>query len=293
MYLAMKSVSCSKYILVFFEYSKSMTAPSGVVGCPIVSSAAGKVMAGRMRGKVALITGAGSGIGAATAKRLAAEGARVACVDRMGERAKETARVIAAAGGEAFALETDVTDAPACERMVDEVVARFSALTTLVNSAGVRPEGRDRAPAPSEWERVLNTNLSGTYLASRAALPALSTGGRGAIVNLASIYGVVGGSLSPAYAASKGAVVNLTRQMAIQWAPAVRVNCVCPGMIETPMTRALLDDPAFREAVLLKYPLQRFGQPDEVAAAILYLASDEAAFVTGIALPVDGGYTAG
>jgi NAD(P)-dependent dehydrogenase (short-subunit alcohol dehydrogenase family) len=157
----------------------------------------------------------------------------------------------------------------------------------------VRPERRDRAPAPAEWDRVVDVNLGGTYFPSRAALPALSAGGHGAIVNLASIYGLVGGSLSPAYAASKGAVVNLTRQMAMQWAPAVRVNCVCPGMIETPMTRALLDDPAFREAVLLKYPLQRFGQPDEVAAAILYLASDEAAFVTGVSLPVDGGYTAG
>src|SRR5437667_313168 len=186
MYLFMKSVSCSMYIFVFLEYSKSMTAPSGVVEHPIVSSGASKVMAGRMRGKVALVTGAGSGIGAATARRLAAEGARVACVGRMG-----------------------------------------------------------------------------------------------------------GGSLSPAYAASKGAVVNLTRQMAMQWAPGVRVNCVCPGMIETPMTRALLDDPNFREAVLLKYPLQRFGQPDEVASAILYLASDEASFVTGVSLPVDGGYTAG
>ncbi|PYN05324.1 MAG: hypothetical protein DME02_20195 [Candidatus Rokuibacteriota bacterium] len=293
MYLFMKSVICSKYIFVFFEYSKSMTAPSGVVGCPIVSSAASKVMAGRMRGKVALITGAGSGIGAETAKRLAAEGARIACVDRIGERAKETARLIGAAGGEAFALETDVTDAAACERMVDQVVARFGALTTLVNSAGVRPEKRDRAPAPAEWERVVDTNLTGTYYPSRAALPALSGAGQGAIVNLSSVYGVVGGSLSPAYAASKGAVVNLTRQMAMQWAPGVRVNCVCPGMIETPMTRALLDDPAFREAILLKYPLQRFGQPDEVASAILYLASDEAAFVTGVSLPVDGGYTAG
>src|SRR5881409_2332850 len=291
MYLLMKSVSCSMYIFVFLEYSKSMTAPSGVVEHPIVSSGASKVMAGRMRGKVALVTGAG--IGAATARRLAAEGARVACVDRMGERAKETARVISAAGGEALALETDVTDAAACERMVDQVVARFAALTTLVNSAGVRPEGRDRAPAPAEWERVVDTNLTGTYFPSRAALPALSASGHGAVVNLSSVYGMVGGSLSPAYAASKGAVVNLTRQMAMQWAPAVRVNCVCPGMIETPMTRALLDDPAFREAVLLKYPLQRFGQPDEVASAILYLASDEASFVTGVSLPVDGGYTAG
>jgi len=166
-------------------------------------------------------------------------------------------------------------------------------LTTLVNSAGVRPEGRDRAPAPVEWDRVVDTNLTGTYFPSRAALPALSASGKGAIVNLSSVYGMVGGSLSPAYAASKGAVVNLTRQMAMQWAPAVRVNCVCPGMIETPMTRALLEDPAFREAVLLKYPLQRFGQADEVASAILYLASDEASFVTGVSLPVDGGYTAG
>src|SRR2546426_1016254 len=214
MYLLMKSVSCSMYIFVFLEYSKSMTAPSGVVEHPIVSSAASKVMAGRMRGKVALITRAGSGIGAAAARRFAPQGARAARVRRPGGRARENGR------------------------------------------AG-------------------------------------SASGHGAVVNLSSVYGMVGGSLSPAYAASKGAVVNLTRQMAMQWAPAVRVNCVCPGMIETPMTRALLDDPAFREAVLLKYPLQRFGQPDEVASAILYLASDEAGFVTGVSLPVDGGYTAG
>jgi NAD(P)-dependent dehydrogenase (short-subunit alcohol dehydrogenase family) len=104
---------------------------------------------------------------------------------------------------------------------------------------------------------------------------------------------VVGGSLSPAYAASKGGVVNLTRQMALQWAPRVRINCVCPGVIETPMTAALLADPAWRETMLARHPLKRFGQPQDVAAAILYLASDDAAFVTGVALPVDGGYTAG
>src|SRR5947207_14103051 len=201
-----------------------MPDPSVVVEHPIVSSGASTVMAGRMRGKVALVTGAGSGIGAATARRLAAEGARVACVDRMGERAKETARVIRAAGGEALALETDVHDAAACERMVDQVVARFGVLTTLVNSAGVRPEGRDRAPAPAEWERVVDTNLTGTYYPSRAALPALSSSGQGAVVNLSSVYGMLGGSLSPANAPSKGAEGNRTRQMAMQSSPGVCVE---------------------------------------------------------------------
>ena len=246
----------------------------------------------RMRGKVALVTGAGSGIGRATALRLAAEGARVACVDLVFERARDTARAIEAAGGEALALQADVTDETACASMVADTLARWQTLTTLVNSAGVRGEGRDAAPPPPEWGRVLATNLTGTYLASRAALPALSATGAGAITNLASIYGLVGGSLSPAYAASKGGVVILTRQMALQYAPAVRVNCVCPGVIETPMTTPLLEEPAWREAILGRHPLKRFGRPEDVAAAILYLSSDEAAFVTGVALPVDGGYTA-
>jgi len=245
-------------------------------------------MAARMQGKVALVTGAGSGIGWATARRLAAEGARVACVDLAVDRAREAVRAITAAGGEAIAVHADVTTAADCDRMIDETLARFTRLTTLVNSAGVRPERMDRTPPPAEWERVVDTNLTGTYLASRAAYSALSASG-GAVTNLASIYGLVGGSLSPAYAASKGAVVNLSRQMAVQWAPKIRVNCVCPGVIETPMTRALLDDPAWREAILLKYPLQRFGQPDEVAKAVLFLASDDSSYMLGENLLVDGG----
>lgn len=246
----------------------------------------------RMHDKVALVTGAGSGIGRATALRLAAEGAAVACVDLAADGARETVRMIEAAGGQAVALEADVTDERVCARMVEESLARFRRLTTLVNSAGVRGERPDAAPPPPEWRRVLDANLTGTYLASRAALPALSASGAGAITNLASIFGLVGGSLSPAYAASKGGVVILTRQMALQWAPSVRVNCVCPGVIETPMTAPLLADPAWRDAMVAKHPLKRFGRPEEVAAAILYLSSDEAAFVTGVALAVDGGYTA-
>ena len=244
-----------------------------------------------MRGKVAIVTGAGSGIGKATAMRFAEEGAKVACVDLVAETAEATAKVIAGAGGDAFAVDADVTDVKACERMVKAVVARWQTLTTLVNSAGVRAEGSSSTP-PDEWRRVLGVNLDGTYFASRAALPALAASGNASITNLASIYGLVGGSLSPAYAASKGAVANLTRQMALQWAPAVRVNAVCPGVIETPMTEEPRNDPEWRAWQLDRHPLKRFGKPQEVAAAIAWLAGDDASFVTGVTLPVDGGYTA-
>ena len=237
-------------------------------------------MPGRLEGKVAVVTGAAGGIGAATVEVFQREGAKVVGVD-----------LASGAPGD-LALAADVTDAGACARMVESALARFGRLTTLVNSAGVRAERRDSTPPPEEWRRVVDVNLTGTYLASRAAVSALAASGSGSITNLASIFGLVGGSLSPAYAASKGGVVNLTRTMALTWAPRVRVNCVCPGVIETPMTAPLLADAAWRERAVRLHPLGRVGQPEEIAAAILYLASDEAAFVTGAALPVDGGYTA-
>ncbi len=247
----------------------------------------------RLKQKVALVTGAGSGIGSATAVRFATEGAQVACVDAVADAAAETARTIAGRGGEAIALIADVIDEAACARMVEQTLARFGRVTTLVNSAGIRPERPGPTPTLAEWQKVVDINLTGSYLASRAALPALAASGVGSITHIASIFGLVGGATGAAYAASKGAIVNLTRQMALEWAPKVRVNCVCPGVIETPMTAPLRADPAWAEAVMKRYPLGRFGRPEEIAAAILFLASDEAGFVTGVALPVDGGYTAG
>jgi len=247
----------------------------------------------RMQGKVALITGAGSGIGRASAQRFAVEGARVACADANAEAARETARIISTRGNESIALAVDVTNEADCAEMIARTLSRFGTLTTLINCAGVRPQRPGPSPAASEWQQVIDVNLTGSYLAARAAIPALAESGGGAIVNLGSIYGLVGGSTGPAYAASKGAIVNLTRQMALEWAPKVRVNCVCPGVIETPMTAALRADPAWADGALKRYPLGRFGQPDEIASAILFLASDEAAFITGVALPVDGGFAAG
>jgi len=246
----------------------------------------------RLKGKVALVTGAGSGLGSATAMRFAREGARVMCVDVTASAADLVARRIVEDGGEAFGRQGNITDEATCKQCVEATLERFGSLSTLVNSAGVRPRHAGPTPPTDDWRFVVDVNLTGSYLMSRAALPALQASGAGSITHMASIFGLVGGSTGAAYAASKGAIVNLTRQMAIEWAPRVRVNCVCPGVIETPMTAPLRQDPAWSAAVLKRYPLGRFGQPEEIAAAILYLASDEAAFVTGVALPVDGGYTA-
>ena len=255
-------------------------------------------MADRLKGKVALVTGAGSGIGAATATLFAQEGAAVALADLRPEPVRERVAEIAAGGAPALALAGDVARRADAERLVDATVERFGGLDILVNCAGVTPRY-----APEDWDFdqiwdwVLSVNLKGTYLMSRSATAAMQRRGGGAVVNLSSIYGLVGrpsffGTGHDPYPPSKGAIVTLTKDMANSFgAHGIRVNALCPGFIYTDMTRTLTEDPEWLRQMLAMEPLGRLGRPEEVARAALFLASDDASFITGVALPVDGGYT--
>ena len=254
----------------------------------------------RLEGKVALITGAGSGIGRATANRFAAEGASIVASDIIEVAAVETVAAIRESGGEATAIGGDVVSGDDAKAMVQAAVAAYGKLDALVNSAGV--SGRVALPDGSThedvWDRVMAVNLKGTYLVSWHAVPEMEAAGGGSIINLASIMALVGypvgmgGGFNP-YNASKGGVLQFTRNLAIDLArKSIRVNCICPGYVETNMTRPLTDNPEAYEALKERHPMGRLGQPDDIANAALFLASDESAFVTGAPLIVDGGYTA-
>ena len=253
----------------------------------------------RFAGKVALITGATSGIGAATARRLAAEGARVALVGRDAGRGEALAGEIARDGGEVAFFACDVTDEGAVNRMVEAVLERFGRVDVLVNNAGIINFGSVVDADVAEWDLLMATNVRSVFLVSRAVLPHMIAAGSGSVVNLGSNLGLVGTRGAAAYASSKGAVVNLTRAMALDHvADGIRVNCVCPGTIDTPLVqrqRVGRTEEQLRQAderLRQRHPIGRMGTPEEVAAVITFLASDEASFVTGAAYGVDGGFTA-
>jgi NAD(P)-dependent dehydrogenase (short-subunit alcohol dehydrogenase family) len=256
-------------------------------------------MAGRLRDKVALITGAGSGIGAATAVVFAQEGAKLALADLRAPDLESVAAQVKGAGGEALVMGGDVTSRADSQRLVDETVKRFGRADVLVNSAGVAPRN---APADWDWEKVwdfvMAVNMKGTFLMSRAAAEQMVKQGGGSIVNLSSIYGLVGrpreiGTGLDPYVHSKGRGAPPPRDMAVHFArEGVRVNALCPGFVYTNRTTALTDKPESRQFLEERHPMGRLGQPDEIARAALFLASDDASFVTGACLPVDGGYTA-
>ncbi len=247
----------------------------------------------RLQGKAAIVTGGGSGIGEATAVLFGREGARVVVADIRGGTAEGTAGIIRKAGGAACAVPADVTKANDVERMVQTAVQEYGRLDILVNNAGISARGDALALSEDDWDLVMDVNLKGVFLGCKYAIPEMIKGGGGAIVNTASVYALVGGSLSCVYPASKAGVVAFSKNTALQCAPnGIRVNCVCPGHIDTLQIQRLLADPETKARVLKNYPLGRFGKPLDVAYAMLFLASDEAAFITGTELVVDGGYTA-
>jgi NAD(P)-dependent dehydrogenase (short-subunit alcohol dehydrogenase family) len=250
---------------------------------------------GRLEGKVALVTGAGSGIGRETAMRFAQEGAHVCAADLRSETAEDTA---AAIGGDAIGLQLDVTSAASASAGVDAVVERFGGIDVIVNNAGVTIVGAAHELEESDWDKELAANLKGIYLVSRAAWPHLVSRGGGAILVTASIAGIWAIPADAAYCASKAGAIMLTKCMALDGAKAgIRVNCVCPGFTETPMIEGYFadqpDPEASRAFAVSIHPLGRLGKPRDIADAFVYLASDEAAWVTGTALVVDGGLISG
>jgi NAD(P)-dependent dehydrogenase (short-subunit alcohol dehydrogenase family) len=243
--------------------------------------------------KVALVTGAGSGIGRAIAYELAEAGARVVVSDIQEEGGRETVRAIAAKGGQAAFFKADTSKPSENEAMVAETVKRFGALHVAVNNAGIGGPSAPIADYPLDgWEKVIAVNLSGVFYGMRYQIPALKAAGGGSIVNMASILGQVGFRNSAAYVAAKHGVVGLTKNAALEYAPdKIRVNVVGPGFIRTPLVEKSMDAKAMK-ALEGMHPLGRLGEASEVAELVLWLASDAASFVTGSYYAVDGGYLA-
>jgi len=247
----------------------------------------------RLAGRAAIVTGAAGGIGRAIAARCAAEGAAVLIADRQRDAGEAAATAIRSAGGQAEFAATDVTSEADVRAMVDAAVARFGRLDILVNNAGIGRFVPFEQLEPGEWDRIFAVNLRAAYLACRAAVPHLKRSGHGAILNLSSQSGLQGQPMNEAYCASKAGVILFTRSLARELAPdGVRVNCICPGGTETALLRAFRRTITAAESAPASPPLGRFARPEEIAAAALFLVSDDASYVTGVALPVDGGATA-
>lgn len=250
----------------------------------------------RLKGKRALITGAGRGIGLETARLFAAEGASLALADLDASSVQTSAAEIAGQGGSAVAIQVDVADPESVEAMVAKAEDALGGLDTLFNNAGILlPEdhGPDDTPL-AVWDKTIAVNLTGVFLCCRFGVPALLRAGGGAIVNTASMVALVGSFVPQiAYTAAKGGVVALTREIAMQYARRnIRANAVCPGPIQTPMIDAFMDTPEKLKSRSRHLPLGRFGEPAEIAQVVAFLCSDAASLITGVAQPVDGGATA-
>ncbi len=248
---------------------------------------------GLLAGRAAIVTGAGSGIGAASARRFAAEGARVLAVDIREHKAAQTVADIEAQGGQALAFGANVADSDDVQAMVARCVEAFGGLDVLFNNAGTVRPGTAVDLSIEDWDLVMAVNVRSVFLGAKYAIPHMRAAGGGAIVNTASISGLHGDGRSVVYAASKAAVINLTRALSTDHAAeGIRVNAVCPGTIATPPVQRMMADPDAYARNLTAHPIGRLGQPEEIANAAVWLASDEASFVSGEAIVVDGGLRA-
>jgi NAD(P)-dependent dehydrogenase (short-subunit alcohol dehydrogenase family) len=255
----------------------------------------GKHMPGRLDGKVTLVTGGASGIGRATALTFAREGAKLIVADMQEDGGQQTVHMIAEQGGEAIFVKTDITQTAAVEALISQAVQTYGRLDCAHNNAGISGGGRALTAEYAEdtWHQVIAVNLTGVWLCMKYEILQMLQQGSGAIVNTASVAGLIGGRGLAAYVASKHGVVGLTKTAALEYAQqGIRVNCVCPGVIHTPMTARGLSNPERRARVIASEPMGRVGTPEEVAEAVVWLCSDAASFVTGHTMTVDGGYVA-
>ena len=245
----------------------------------------------RLQDKVAIITGAASGIGRATAIRFAAEGAKVIVADINREGGEETVEMVVNAGGTAAFVETDVGDEVALQRMVDSAVSTYGGLDVLHNNAYWTEARTGMDTTVDNWQRTLDVTLRPVWLATKLAVPHMRARGGGVIVNTASLQSIVGFQGYAAYQAAKGGVMSLTRALALELAPDIRVVAVLPGAINTPAV-SISEDEGLVESIIATVPLRRLGEPEEIANTVLFLASDEAPYITGTGILIDGGYTA-